>query len=164
MTPDPTDRRGADDAPDGPPDESPGTPLDAPLGDGDYRTLASFRHALRAFLHFSEEAARAAGLTPAQHQLLLAVRGHEGDGPPTIGDVADRLQLKVHSAGELVGRTVANGHLERRADPADGRRVLLVLTAAGQEVLDGLTVLHRDELRRFRREMNDLLATLDPEP
>lgn len=134
-----------------------------PLDDADYRTLAHFRHALRSFLHFSEEAARSAGLPPAQHQLLLAVRGHDGDGPPTIGDIADRLQLRVHSAGELVGRTVASGLLARRADPADGRRVLLVLTETGHEVLDGLSVLHRSELRRFRREMNDLLATLDPD-
>lgn len=133
-----------------------------PLSDRDYRTLARFRHALRKFLHFSEEAARDAGLTPAQHQLLLAVRGHTSDGPPTIGDVAEHLQLRVHSTGELVGRTVANGLLERRDDPGDGRRVLLVLTAEGRAVLDRLSVLHRDELRRFRHEMNDLLDSLGP--
>jgi len=136
-----------------------------PLADADYQALASFRHALRRFLHFSEEAARGAGLTPAQHQLLLAVRGHVGDGPPTIGDVAEHLQLRVHSAGELVGRTVGNGLLERRPDAADGRRVLLVLTEDGRAVLDGLSVLHRDELRRFRQQMDDLLGLLDePEP
>ena len=78
------------------------------LSDDGYKALASFRYGLRRFLHFSEEAARAAGLTPAQHQLLLAVRGHDGEGPPTIGEVAEHLQLKVHSTGELVGRTVAS--------------------------------------------------------
>ncbi|MCB0978071.1 MAG: winged helix-turn-helix transcriptional regulator [Acidimicrobiales bacterium] len=130
------------------------------LSDDGYKALASFRYGLRRFLHFSEEAARAAGLTPAQHQLLLAVRGHDGEGPPTIGEVAEHLQLKVHSTGELVGRTVANGLLERRGDPEDGRRVLLVLTDEGRSVLDRLSVLHRDELRRFHREMDDLLVTI----
>lgn len=132
-----------------------------PLSDDDYRALASFRHGLRRFLRFSEEAARAAGLTPAQHQLLLAVRGHRGEGAPTIGDVAEGLQQRLHSAGELVGRTVANGYLERHPDPEDHRRILLTLTAQGQEVLDRLSVLHRDELRRFHREMDDLVSTLE---
>ena len=135
--------------------------IDRPLDDDDYRSLAAFRHALRRFQHFSEEAARDAGLTPAQHQLLLAVRGHPDVGPPTVGDVAERLQLRVHSTGELVGRAVDRGLLERRDDPADRRRVLLVLTDAGRSVLDDLSMLHRDELRRFRREMDALLSILD---
>ena len=72
------------------------------LTDSDYRTLAEFRHALRVFLRFSEDAARQEGLTPNQHQLLLAIRGFPGDGPPTIGDVAEHLQLQHHSVVELV--------------------------------------------------------------
>jgi DNA-binding MarR family transcriptional regulator len=132
-----------------------------PLDDGEYRALTAFRAALRQFLHFSEEAARVAGLPPAQHQLLLAVRGHAGPDAPTIGEVAEMLQLRIHSAGELVGRTVEHGLLEREVDPDDRRRVRLRLTAAGQAVLDELSVLHRAELRRFRREMNELLAALD---
>lgn len=132
-----------------------------PLSDADYRSLARFRHALRTFQRFSETAAREAGLTPAQHQLLLAVRGHDGDGPPSLTAVADRLQLARHSAGELVGRAEANGLLVRTADPADARRTLLALTAAGEAKLAELSVLHRDELRRFRQEMNDVLRELD---
>lgn len=136
-----------------------------PMTDEEYRALAAFRHALRRFLHFSEEAARGVGLAPAQHQLLLAIRGYVGDGPPTIGEVAELLQLRVHSAGELVGRTAANGLVERRDDPEDGRRTLLELTDEGRAVLDGLSVLHRDELRRFREQMDHLLRSLDePDP
>ena len=119
----------------------------------DYQALARFRRALRAFLHFSEQAARAAGLTPAQHQLLLAVKGTESGQPPTIGEVADSLKLRHHSAVELVDRAVAAGLVVREADPDDARCQRLVLTAQGDEKLAGLSALHRHELRRFKDEM-----------
>lgn len=134
---------------------------DRALTTSDYRALASFRHALRAFLAFSEDAARAADLTPAQHQLLLAIRGFAGAGPPSTSDVAELLQLRLHSAGELVRRAEGHGLLERSPDPDDARRVLLSLTPAGEAKLAALTHLHRDELRRFRSEMAALLADLD---
>ena len=132
-----------------------------PLSRPTTEALARFRHALRVFQRFSEDAARRAGLTPAQHQLLLAVKGWAGDEPPTIGDVADVLQLKHHSAVELVQRAAAAGLVETAADPADGRRQLLALTDAGEAKLASLSLLHRDELRRFRPEMNDVLRELD---
>jgi len=132
------------------------------LTDADYRALARFRHALRVFVRFSEDAARAVGLPPAQHQLLLAIAGHEGDGPPSLSDLAERLQLRLHSVGELVGRAVANDLVERHPDPDDHRRVLLALTERGASLLADLSIQHRDELRRFRVEMNDVLRELDP--
>lgn len=132
-----------------------------PLSPGDYQALARFRRALRVFVRFSEDAARDAGLTPAQHQLLLAIRGHEGPGRPSTSDIAEALQLKLHSAGELASRAEANGLLVRTADPEDNRRTLLDLTAAGAEALEALTLLHRDELHRFRAEMVDVLRELD---
>jgi DNA-binding MarR family transcriptional regulator len=127
----------------------------------DYEALARFRHALRVFQRFSEDAARAAGLTPAQHQLLLAVKGWPGDERPTIGDVADVLQLKHHSAVELVQRAAAAELVETGADPDDGRRQRLEVTEAGEAMLASLSLLHREELRRFRLEMNDILRELD---
>ena len=135
--------------------------MTAPMSDAEYRSLARFRHALRTFQRFSETAARDAGITPAQHQLLLAVRGHDGGSDPSLSEVAERLQLKLHSAGELVDRAVANGLVERRSDPSDARRALLSLTTSGGAQLAALSVLHRAELRRFRREMNDVLRELD---
>ncbi len=132
-----------------------------PLSDAGYRSLARFRHALRTFQRFSETAARAADLTPAQHQLLLAIRGHTGDGPPSLSDVAEQLQLKLHSAGELVGRAAANGLVDRWTDTTDRRRALLGLTAEGEAKLAELSVQHRQELRRFRDEMNDVLHELE---
>ena len=131
-----------------------------PLTNGEYRALARFRHALRRFQAFSEQAARDAGITPSQHQLLLAVRGFGGDGRPSTTDIAEMLQLRLHSTGELVGRAEDNGLLVRDADPDDLRRTRLHLTAVGEAKLAELSVLHRRELRRFRREMNDVLREL----
>src|SRR5580658_10635037 len=101
------------------------------LVDEDYRRLLFLRTGLRRFLRWSEEAARGAGLTPAQHQLLLAIRGHEGPLGPTIGDVADVLLLKHHSAVELVQRAEAAGLVARVSDASDGRVVRLALSRRG---------------------------------
>lgn len=132
-----------------------------PLSDREYQALARFRHALRVFLRFSEQAARSSGVTPNQHQLLLAVRGHAGDRPPVVGDLAEVLQLRHHSVVELVDRAEAAGLVQRRPDPDDNRRQQVLLTDHGREVLEQLSTVHRAELRRFRAEMIDLLDELD---
>lgn len=132
-----------------------------PLKDRDYQSLAAFRRELRRFLAFSEGEAKAAGLTPAHHQLLLAIRGHAGD-PPSVSDVADALQLKLHSATELVARAEAKGLVTREhTDPTDARRAVLGLTELGAEKLADLSAVHREEVRRFRAQLDDILATLD---
>ncbi len=137
-------------------------PADRPLGDADYRALAAFRYALRRFLRFSETAAREAGLTPAQHQLLLAVRGFPGGRAPTVADLAERLQLRHHSAGERVARAAEAGLLRLAVDPDDARVRRLSLTGQGSRVLARLSRLHRRELARFRRELAPLLGDLPP--
>ena len=131
-----------------------------PLSDADYQALARFRHALRVFLHFSEEAARDAGLTPAQHQLLLAVRGHPLPEPPAVGDLAEVLQTRAHSVVGLVDRAEEVGLVTSWRDATDARRRLVALTSAGESVLEGLSDLHRRELRRFRVEMARVLDEL----
>ncbi|HKA85641.1 MAG TPA: MarR family winged helix-turn-helix transcriptional regulator [Acidimicrobiales bacterium] len=131
------------------------------LSERDYRALARFRHALRVFLHFSEQAARHAGLAPNQHQLLLAIRGWDGaDTGPTIGDIAAQLQLQHHSVVELVNRAVLAGLVVRQPDPDDRRRQRLVLTDHGARKIAALSAAHRDELRRFREEMTNVLDEL----
>jgi DNA-binding MarR family transcriptional regulator len=117
------------------------------LSRDEYRALAEFRYALRRFLHFSEQAAHSAGLEPQQHQLLLAVKGHGGDAPPTIGEVAERLLLHHHSTVELINRSAQQGLVERQRDAVDRRRVRVRLTPAGDAVLHGLSLAHRAELR-----------------
>ena len=130
------------------------------LAERDYRALARFRHALRVFLRFSEDAARQEGLTPGQHQLLLAVRGYPSEEAPTIGEVADYLQLQHHSVVELVDRAVAAKLVRRDADVHDRRRQRLSLTSHGAKTLERLSAAHRAELRKFRDQMSDVLQQL----
>jgi DNA-binding MarR family transcriptional regulator len=131
------------------------------LSDRDYRALARFRYALRVFLRFSEQAARHAGLAPNQHQLLLAIRGWDGpDTGPTIGDIAQQLQLQHHSVVELVNRAVMADLVTRQPDPGDRRRQRLALADQGARQIATLTAAHRDELRRFRQEMTNILDEL----
>ena len=118
--------------------------------DAEYRELLAFRTAMRRFLRWSEKQATALGITPAQHQLLLAIRGHDGAGAdPTIGDVAESLLLRHHSAVGLVDRAVSAGLVERHADSEDQRVVRLRLTALGARRLRQLAGLHLAELRRM---------------
>lgn len=137
---------------------------DRPLTDRDYEALRRFRHALRVFLRASEDAARDAGITPAQHQLLLAVRGHPAGSQPIVGDIADVLQLRHHSTVGLIDRAQEAGLVDRHPDPCDNRRQRLELTEAGRELLEDLSQFHRDELRRFRTEMFDVLRELEDPP
>jgi DNA-binding MarR family transcriptional regulator len=133
---------------------------DRPVSQRDYRSLARFRHALRVFQRFSEDAARAVDITPAQHQLLLAVKGWSGERPPSVSELADALQLKHHSTVELIQRAVRSGLVTTTTDDDDNRRQLSELTPEGDRILASLSSLHRDELRRFRTEMNDILKEL----
>ena len=119
------------------------------LTDGDYQRLLEFRTGLRRFLHWSEEQAGAVGLTPAQHQLLLAIRGHDGPEAPTVGDVAEHLLLRHHSAVELVDRAAEAGLVRRLADAGDGRLVRLELTTRGRDLLERLSAAHLEELARL---------------
>jgi DNA-binding MarR family transcriptional regulator len=131
---------------------------DDELTDKDYQRLARFRHGLRVFLRFSEEAARFEGITPAQHQLMLAVRGWPHPQDPTLTNLAEALQLRLHSAGELARRAQAAGLVDLHVDPSDHRRQHVSLTAIGAEKLRALSVLHRDELRRFGADLSDLFT------
>jgi DNA-binding MarR family transcriptional regulator len=116
------------------------------LSEADYRALAEFRYQLRKFLHFSENAARRAGLQPRHHQALLAIKGLPG---ATVGDLAERLTIRPHSAGELVNRLVAAKLVRRVTDTVDRRRISLALTPAAEKRLETLTIAHRGELKRL---------------
>jgi DNA-binding MarR family transcriptional regulator len=126
----------------------------------DYRALAQFRQALRQFLAFSEEAAAKAGLTPAQHQALLAIKGMPGMAQVSVGDLAQWLGVRHHSCVGLVERLVTLGLIAKQADPADRRRVFLKLTARAERKLAALSAVHRDELRRRARALGSLLAAI----
>lgn len=132
------------------------------LSDSDYQRLAQFRYALRQFLHFSDDAARKEGLNPQQYQALVAVRGFDGSGPPTVGDLAKRLLIEHHSAVGLVDRLEGAGLLVRRRESADGRRVALLLTDQARDILSELAAAHRNELRRLIPLMKPMLLQLQP--
>lgn len=130
----------------------------------DFRALAEFRYQVRRFLHFSEQAAREAGVEPRQHQLLLAVKGLPEGREPTVGEVAERLQLQHHSADELIARAEERGLVKRRRAEADRRRVYVTLTAEGEALLRDLTVTHRAELRAAAPALRRALAALEGAP
>jgi DNA-binding MarR family transcriptional regulator len=119
------------------------------LTDADYEDLLTLRTGLRRFLRWSEQQAEEAGLTPAQHQLLLAIRGHSDPRGPTIGEVADYLLLRHHSAVGLIDRADAAGLVERLRDPEDHRMVRLQLTAIGRKRLEKMSEVHLEELQRL---------------
>lgn len=135
-------------------------PVDRPNED-DYRKLLAFRTGLRRFLRWSEQQAAAAGVTAAHHQLMLAIRGHDDPRGPTIGEIADALLLRHHSAVGLVDRAVEQGLVERVTDADDHRVVRLRLTRAGQATIRRLSDAHIEELRRLAPRMQSLWADLD---
>lgn len=123
----------------------------------DYEMLAAFRYSLRQFLRFSEEAAHAAGLTPQQHQALLAIKGFPGRDHVTIGELAERLQLIHHSTVGLVDRLEKQNYLRRSHDDQDHRKVYVKLTVKGEKVLEKLSADHREQLRRIGAQWKSIL-------
>ncbi|MFC4949876.1 MarR family winged helix-turn-helix transcriptional regulator [Pseudonocardia sp. GCM10023141] len=120
-----------------------------PLTKQDFEALARFRFGIRRYLRFSEETVREHGLTPQHYQLLLALKGFPEREWATVGELAERLQLRHHSVVELVTRAQRQGLVERAAHAEDARVVRVVLTGEGNRILGTLSALHRDELRRM---------------
>jgi DNA-binding MarR family transcriptional regulator len=141
----------------------PGSPAtrSSRIGDAEYQRLLEFRTGLRRFLRWSEERAQAEGVSPAQHQLLLAIRGHGDARGPTIGDVAHYLLLRHNSAVELVDRAADAGLVRRRQDRNDHRVVRLELTALGAETLRRLTAVMLEELNRLSPRLQPMWAGLE---
>ena len=130
------------------------------LSQDDYATLLGFRTKLRRYLRWSEDQARSAGITPAQHQLLLAVKGLSADRPPAVGDLADCLLLRHHSAVELIDRAEQAGLVRRVRDLDDGRLTRVRLTDIGDRILGELTILHLSELRSLAPVLRHLTAEM----
>jgi DNA-binding MarR family transcriptional regulator len=125
-----------------------------------YEPLAAFRYALRQFLHFSEEAAHAAGITPQQHQALLAIKGFPARDQVTIGELAERLQLRHHSTVGLVDRLAVEKLVARANSGADRRQVFVKLTPHGEQVLARLSSAHSEQLKRLAPELKLRLRQL----
>src|ERR1700756_3371177 len=132
-----------------------------PLSQEDFTHLLELRTGLRRFLRWSEHQARAAGLTPAKHQLLLAVRGHPNPAGPTIGEIADYLVLRHHSAVGLIDRAVAEGLVERNPDPGSKSVVRVRLTDKGAAKLDDLAEAHLEEITHLAPTMRTLWEAIE---
>ncbi len=122
----------------------------------DFEHLLDFRVSLRRFQHWSERQARAEGLTHAQHQLLVAIKGHPGTLPPAVVELADYLLLRHHSVVELVDRAEAAGLVHRRTDPDDARVVRVALTGKGDRLVTQLTEAHLAELYKLAAVLDEL--------
>lgn len=131
------------------------------LATADYQALGAFRQALRRFLVFSETGSRTLGLTPQQHQALLAVRAHEGPEPMTVSELAKSLLVKNHSALGLVDRLVERGLLVRGASLVDRRRVVLRLTDTGRRKLENISRNNLGQLKTSLPVFTDLLQALE---
>jgi DNA-binding MarR family transcriptional regulator len=129
----------------------------------DFQNNLRFRVTLRRFLRWSEDQAAAAGLTPAQHQLLVAVKGHPGPQPPAIRDLAEYLMLQSHSAVGLIDRAEAAGLVRRQHDADDARVVRVLLTGKGDQLVEDLTVAHLAQLHNLAEALSDLLPVTSPE-
>ena len=130
------------------------------LEQSDYEHLLELRTGLRRFIRWSDQQAQAAGLTPAKHQLLLAIKGHPDPSGPTIGEVADYLVLRHHSAVGLVDRAVEDGLVKRNRDRRKGV-VRVTLTRAGNDKLAALAQTHIDEIAHLAPTMRTLWRALE---
>jgi DNA-binding MarR family transcriptional regulator len=131
------------------------------LTDADYRSLGAFRYRIRRFLHFSEEAAKAEGLEPQQHQMLLAIRAlKEPPSTPTVGQLAEHLFIRHHSAVGMIDRLAERGLVERLRGEDDRRQVRVRLTASGWQKLRHLSRIHREELRQSGPDLVETLRRL----
>ncbi len=134
------------------------------ISDEEYALLAEFRYALRKFMNFSKEEAVSVHLTPKQHQALLAIRGFGTKlNPVSVGDVAEWLQIRHHSAVGLINRLEGLQLLQRMTCENDKRKVNIVLTQKGSDLLDELTAVHKEEIRRIGPELRKLLHQLSDE-
>jgi DNA-binding MarR family transcriptional regulator len=126
----------------------------------DYRALARFRYLIRQFLQFSEDAARHQELEPQQHQMLLVIRASKEAAGPTIGEVAEQLLIRHHSAVGLADRLEERGFIERVRPDEDRRHVRLRLTDSGGGILESLSRSHHAELRKLGPELVAALSEL----
>ena len=134
------------------------TPAAPSLTKAEFEALAAFRYSLRRFLRLSEHAARREGITPQQHQLLLAIKGLPNGEPATVSVLADRLQMRQHSMVGLIDRTEAQGLVRREQGITDRRQVFIRLTPAGDVKLQRLSVQHRHELMTMRHTLSGQLT------
>jgi DNA-binding MarR family transcriptional regulator len=131
------------------------------MSKSEYEVLAEFRYTLRRFMNFSESAVEDVGLTPQQHQALLAIKGFPGRERITVGELAERLQIRHNSAVGLVNRLEAENLIDRSPAADDRRQVFISITEHGLSILERLSTTHREELQRLSPQLRLLLEQID---
>jgi DNA-binding MarR family transcriptional regulator len=127
----------------------------------DYEALAEFRYLLRKFLRFSKDFLRNTGdLNPEQYEALLAIKACAAPNGLTISQLSERLQVRHHSAVNIVDRLVEAKLITREAGETDRRRRHVQLTAKGETLIEKLAVVHRTEIRGRSTEMMKALERL----
>jgi DNA-binding MarR family transcriptional regulator len=136
------------------------------LSKKDYEALAEFRHALRRYLSFSEDAARSHGVTPQQYQAMLAIEGFPGRNWVTVGELAEQMCVAHHSAVGMIDRMEKLKLVRREMSADDKRRVEVSLSAKGQRLLEKLYLIHRAELEtrapRLATLLREAVAEIPP--
>lgn len=122
-----------------------------------FEALSEFRFKLRSFLRFSEDAARAEGITVLQYQLLLHTQGFPGREWASVSELAHRLQAQPHGVVALVSRCEEAGLVRRKPSSIDRRQVEVHLLAAGRRKLEKLAAVHADHLAALA----DVVAQVD---
>jgi DNA-binding MarR family transcriptional regulator len=131
------------------------------LNTDDYEQLAAFRYLLRKFLRFSKDFLRTtAGINPEQYEALLAIKAFGSASGVTISELSERLQVKHHSAVNIVDRLAERKLITREAGESDRRRRHLQLTAKGEKLIEELAAVHRKEMRGRSAEMIKALERL----
>lgn len=136
---------------------------DAPPTEDELLALANFRYTLRRFLSFSEQASAELGLTPQRYQALLVIKTYRAGRHISVGELAEQLMIRDHSAAELVSRLVQAKLVRRKNDPADRRRSLVVMTPFGDRRLSQLASVHLEKLRASREAFLNLFTTHERE-
>jgi DNA-binding MarR family transcriptional regulator len=131
------------------------------LHSDDYEALAELRYLGRKFLRFSKDLLRAkAGLNPEQYEALLAMKASSSPNGLTISELSERLQVRHHSAVNIVDRLVESKLITREAGETDRRRRHVQLTAKGEKLIEDLASVHHKELRDRSEEMIQALERL----
>ncbi|MEW6733762.1 MAG: helix-turn-helix domain-containing protein [Acidobacteriota bacterium] len=126
------------------------------LSKEDYKAQATFRYAIRRFLRLSENNARAAGITPQQYQLLLAVKSMEDRDWATVSEIAESLQILHHSTVGLCKRAEQLKLIKMARHDLDRRQVCVYLTKRGEKILASIAKKNRLELERMREDITQL--------
>jgi DNA-binding MarR family transcriptional regulator len=101
--------------------------------------VTSIMRVQQLFLAHVETVLKPRGLTFARFEVLRLL-GFSSTGTLPIGKIGERLQVHAASVTNAVQRLEAEGLVQRRPHPDDGRSVLVSLTEAGASIVDECTL------------------------